>query len=345
MLKIAAIARAAKLGILGTGLALVIEVVSVLAWVSAHAEAPRLSIAVLGHALSSVLLAFSFPSLLPKAYRIPVWGTRIFLLNVAMFIPAIGALGLVITLLIALYLPKQHVEIAYDLIDVPELPHRTVRHSEVSARFGEGAIEGVLRHVQDPEVRLAAVMAIRQMKEELAVPLLRIALKDPVDDVRLLAYAMLYGKEQGVYDRIQKATQSLQAAAEEDRLAIHKALANDYWELAYLGLAAGDVLAFALDSSEKHARIALELQEETSTARLLGRVLLRQRKFAEARASFSRANALGLPDETIRPYLAEIAFMERKFEEVRLHLLALDPRSLRRPPLDGIARYWLGENP
>lgn len=201
----------------------------------------------------------------------------------------------------------------------------------------------MLRNAADPGKRLQAVMATRQMSDAAAIPILRLALKDPDDDVRLLAYAMLSGKEETINARIKQQLSHLDT--EQDPLMqfqLHQRIATDYWEIAYLGLAEGEVLAHALQTARRHAGRALEKQPDGAGSYfLLGRILLRQGHVEQAHTAFVRARELGLPEVELLPYLAEIAFKQRRFHDVRALLGGLDPLARTHPALSGVADYWL----
>ena len=104
--------------------------------------------------------------------------------------------------------------------------------------FNDGGLQDVLRHAPDTEKRMAALFATRRMPPREAIPILKLALRDPADDVRLLAYSMLDKQESEINLRIEAALRQL-AAEGAHRTALHDALARWYWELAYLGLAQG----------------------------------------------------------------------------------------------------------
>jgi cytochrome c-type biogenesis protein CcmH/NrfG len=73
---------------------------------------------------------------------------------------------------------------------------------------------------------------------------------------------------------------------------------------------------------------------------LLGRILLRLSRPAEARAALERALALGASRLSVLPWLAEAAFRERRFADVRAALSALDLRFLGRSPLLRARSFW-----
>ena len=128
-----------------------------------------------------------------------------------------------------------------------------------SRRFGPGSLEGILRHSPDPETRLRVVLACRSCPSGPAVHLLRLALRDPVDDVRLLAYAVLERKEREIQSRDpERCWRNGRAASGQQRpaaarRATHAQLAELYWELVYQGLVEGELLAFSLEQVLWHA--------------------------------------------------------------------------------------------
>ncbi|PMZ42773.1 transporter, partial [Pseudomonas sp. GW247-3R2A] len=89
-------------------------------------------------------------------------------------------------------------------------------------------------------------LATRRMPGKEAVPILKLALGDPSDDVRLLAYSMLDKQESDINLHIQIALGELVNANAKTAGALHGRLARWYWELAYLGLAQGSVLDHVL---------------------------------------------------------------------------------------------------
>ncbi|MGZ0843230.1 HEAT repeat domain-containing protein, partial [Klebsiella pneumoniae subsp. pneumoniae] len=74
----------------------------------------------------------------------------------------------------------------------------------------------VLRHAPDPNQRLTAIFATRRMPGKEAIPILKLALRDPADDVRLLAYSMLDQKESRINQRIEAALGRLAGATPRD---------------------------------------------------------------------------------------------------------------------------------
>ncbi|MCA1663775.1 MAG: hypothetical protein LC659_05830, partial [Myxococcales bacterium] len=122
-----------------------------------------------------------------------------FVFATALLLPGVGALGLLIGLVAPLRWPRPPEPASrFRVVRPPELPFRPTRVAERPV-YGEGHLVGMLRHGARPDQRLRAVMATRQLTDQYAIPVLGVALKDRVDDVRLLAYSLLDRKERALY--------------------------------------------------------------------------------------------------------------------------------------------------
>lgn len=245
-------------------------------------------------------------------------------------------------------------------LDVPAAEARPNVHAEARPdttaadrapiMTGGRSLSDILHGSDSVTERVAAVLAVRHLPTRAAVPILRLALRDPADDVRLLAYAMLDRRDAALQSRIQALETSLarEPLAPGDAAAMHRTLARLHWELAYSGLATGAVEQRALDSAAAHARAALAVDAAADTAAdrgtlfLLGRILLRQGALREAEQVLTRARELGIAESSIRPFLAEIAFLERRFAHVRAHLDA-GGRDQRPGVASYLGRFWLPE--
>jgi hypothetical protein len=205
-----------------------------------------------------------------------------------------------------------------------------------------------------PLKRLKAVMATRHMAPRDAMAVWSKATRDPVDDVRLLAYAMLDNSEKKLADRILALTEALPETPQGRRNDSHKIIAALCWELVYHRLVQGAVRQHWLETARRHIEVVLmpgahasgngsatfagvamqraaESQEAPTTPAvseaadadswmLYGRILLEADEIAEAEQAFARARRAGMGEQKIAPWLAEIAFRERKFEAVRRYL-------------------------
>jgi len=186
----------------------------------------------------------------------------------------------------------------------------------------------------------ARVIAARGRDDPGATALLRRALADRDEDVRLVAHAVLESKQRIAYRRVQD------GAGEP---AADLRLAAAHWELVRSDLADGECLTHALASARRHARAATaQHRERAQLALLVGRIALRAGELArtqrarsagllaDAEAALSRAVELGLPPAVAAPYLAEAAFLRRRFDRVAQRLAAAGAH----PALARVRRYW-----
>ena len=90
--------------------------------------------------------------------------------------------------------------------------------SGVATDIGAASFEARLRFNPDPASRRAAVLATRRLRNPAdATRLLRLALRDHSEEVRLLAHALLEDRERRAYDAIEQLTRELAAAPAERR--------------------------------------------------------------------------------------------------------------------------------
>lgn len=295
---------------------------------------------VLAHGAASALTSSLLFGVLPARWRKPALPAILFLFTLCFLLPLVGVIGLAATFLVVLYWPRGEAkESPFVVTELPELPFRALRSRQ--RFYTEGHLVSALRHSNDPEERVRTVMAARQVSDQYAIPVLSVALKDPVDDVRLLAYAMIDSKERGLYAQIRDATKELEKADIAHAVELHRRLAECYWELAYLGLAQGDVLNHVLKTARKHAdAVAGVLPNDGGNLLLLSRILIKMGRLDDAEESIARAREAGMPDPAVLCLLAEVAFLRRRFEMVHFLLDSIDPAIRDLPPLSQVATYW-----
>lgn len=304
------------------------------------------------HSISSYFLAWGFWQLLPRRYKLPARRTLSFLFVLLLILPVVGALGVLWSIVSALKQPRGRAFQGARIIRLPELPFAPPVIYKAPP-YSQGALRQIVYFATRPLKRLKAVMATRHMAPRDAMAVWSKATRDPVDDVRLLAYAMLDNSEKKLADRILAMTEALSETPVGRRNDTHKIIAALCWELVYHRLVQGAVRQHWLETARRHIEVVLtplapasgsgaatfagvempgaETLEEpaTSTAfhagdpdswMLYGRILLEADDLVQAGQAFSKARHAGMGEQKIAPWLAEIAFRERKFGAVRRYL-------------------------
>ncbi|WP_241264497.1 tetratricopeptide repeat protein [Marinobacter daepoensis] len=303
---------------------------------AAHALAGYL----VAHALACLVFTLALLVFMPARYRQQRWLPAIFLFSLQFAIPLVGSLGVFAGILLALYLPRSSRELPWQQVPIPELPYRPT-DMDNQVVYTEGGLRQVLREANDPAKRLKALLASRQMSGREGVNILREALKDPVDDVRLLAYSMLEQREKALVQEAERLqTQLAQTTEPKPVKQMNRRLAQTWWETAYLGLAQGSLRQYYLEKSRELLIKLVATYDEPADWQLLGRVELALGKPDQARDAFEVAIDNGARQEHILPYLAEIAFLDQDYQRVRFYL-ARCAHGHSHPAITPLLEAWL----
>jgi hypothetical protein len=292
------------------------------------------------HGVGSGVGGALMTALVPRRYRRRPWWTFSLFLGFCLFIPVLGLAGLLLAVWPGIVLERHARQNAYQSVSVPELPFQPL-NVQKQPIYGKAGMISVLRHARDPERRIKTLIATRQMTSQEAIPVLKEALRDPVDDVRLLAYSMLDAKEEEINATLRRLLERSERASADQQQKLHQRISNGYWELAYLGLAQGEVLRHSLAQALSHLEQAMAAGADEPALHIQrGRLLMHQRRWDEAERAFGTAVQCGMPATGVAPYLAEIAFEKKNFQQVAAHLRKLGPSIRRTERLAAVAAYW-----
>jgi cytochrome c-type biogenesis protein CcmH/NrfG len=105
-------------------------------------------------------------------------------------------------------------------------------------------------------------------------------------------------------------------------------------------LVQGGLREHAAGQARQHLERAMALDTtDPSTQVLMAQIALSAGDYGGAHAALQRALSLGLPEPRVLPYLAEVAFLTRRFDEVR----AIAARLAAQPDMQGsdrVMQYW-----
>lgn len=254
-------------------------------------------------------------------------------------LPAIGLLGVACALYLGRRLSLFATEHPMQRTEAPRLPHRPPE-LEKNLKFAAGGLGDILRHSGDVAKRVLAVTAASRMSEREAIPFLKLAMSDPADEVRLLAFSVKDKIETGINEKIKKNLSELPTVDARARPTVHRALAFLYWELVYLNIAEGDLRNFMLSEADEHAAACLASNSEASLHTLRGRIALERRDATTAGTHFQAALEAGADIESVATYLAEAAFIAQDFTSVAAHLERLPLHFRATAPYHALCRSW-----
>ncbi|PSU44835.1 hypothetical protein C9J12_25405 [Photobacterium frigidiphilum] len=272
--------------------------------------------------------------LLPLRYKTPIVSSVTFLFLFNFLLPLFGMFGTVFSLLVALYIPRKQNLTTWQECEEALLPQSP--DDVLSTQFGTGALRDILLNNTDPERRLIAVSAIRHLPKPQAVPLLQLALKDLSDDVRLLGYSSLETIETQINETLSLFKNQFQ---HQEQASKAYEIAQQYWELCYLGIAEGALRKHYLEQAELYLTIANDISNSASSNLLLGRVMLEQQRPDDAFEYLTQALNGGLMVKQVAPYLAEAAYDIGDYETVK-HYIHYFPEQ-KGETLSQIKEYWI----
>lgn len=285
-------------------------------------------------ALASLVLVASVPG--PSRSQ-PGWAFAFFFL-LCFFIPVMGVPGLLAAAIVARFFPKRGSKEVFAVVAAPEFAPNDDRPLLPTAH---GPVRAQLTNPSSSvETRMRALLSVQELPSRMANPIIRQMLADPSDDVRLVAYGILDSREKRINARIQAARVNLESPDPATRMPAEKELAELYWELVYQGLVQGDLQKHAAAQSRMHFDAALKLAPEDAALWALGgRLANFAGQYERAWHAFTRSMECGLPEVRVLPYLAEVAFRMRRFDQVR-ELLERIAQTSHTQRMAQVIDYW-----
>lgn len=294
------------------------------------------------HIVASLVAALCISALLTKLVpgRRKLLILSLFLMSV--FIPFLGAAGCWLSMTFgAIMAQHRHKEnVFWQFTDNADLPFAAPVGRPIPRLDSRGFIEQ-LSFDSNAEKLYNKVVASRHIRDSQSGPILKSAVKNPNERIRLVAYQMLDKKVSSLNKEIQRLETEANRATGLSKSNIHLQITNNYWEL--LTLEGDEPVAREqlLSKAEHHTNEALQLQPDSINAHfLLGQISLKQGSTIKATQAFDQAQKHGMSKDKVIPYIAEAAFIERDFKKLREILKNLNPAFKSYPPFSNVVEYW-----
>ncbi|CAM3745038.1 hypothetical protein VA7868_03383 [Vibrio aerogenes CECT 7868] len=293
------------------------------------------------YVLAAMVFGVSCLALLPVRYRRFPAFAFLFLFLFAVSLPVLGMIGCLVAIVAGVHYPLVKKQDVLEEHLVPALPFEPDQIS-LTPRYSRGGVAAILKYAKDVDKRLFAVVTTRNMDDREAIPILRQALKDTDDDIRLLAYSSLDKKETAINDDIHALKKQLAGqfiTSLTGTATCHHQIARKYWELSYLGLSQGALRQYVLEKAAFHAEQSLMYEHAVTTEILLAKIWLMMSRYEQSQTLFEKIARSGVPLQQTYPYLAEIAFKTGQYQKCQAYLAHLDGQKLSLN-LDKIRNYW-----
>lgn len=217
-------------------------------------------------------------------------------------------------------------------------------HAEWDALPSGSAGQSIVEILQSPRTQLRrnAVLALRELDPQLAIPLLRKGLQDSDEQVRIYAQNILSTMLERFEDGIKQLEARIGATTFDAVTATR--LAEQYFELVYLDVAGDDetaahYLAKALGLLERAAAAA---PTDASIAFLGFKYALRARDISAAYRWLGLLESRQSEAQHVLPWRMELAFLEGDWARLQ-QLFATFARARHvNPRIEDLARFWTG---
>lgn len=286
---------------------------ALMAWVESE---PWLALLI--HLAASALFASVLVSAVAKTHACGLSGW-LFMFVLMLFMPFIAPIGLALLALPALAWPRrqnQPGQETYRRISTPTAMPMPQAEQRAAARAAT-ELESILCHSRTAKRRLSAVLDTTYLDDADAVPLLRKALRDPEDDVRLLAYALLERKEQTFADHVAGLKHSLEAEGfPRARAYRSRQLAQGYLDYIESGLVQESLVPHYLAKVQLCLEAALKHHFRNPVLHVIeARLLLLQLDPGGAGRALARAAYFGAASAELAALDAEIDLQARKAQQ------------------------------
>jgi tetratricopeptide (TPR) repeat protein len=204
----------------------------------------------------------------------------------------------------------------YDKLEEVKVPKR---------KFGEAAVrELVYNKSMPPELRLKAFSFLAEAISPETVKLLKIGIKDPNDEIRMLCISEIKKLEERISKTIHIYLKKLKEAKTDiDKLDALENLAKAYWEFVYYDLADEAMYNFYLNEAYKYCLQAIEFANEKGLKLdphiklILGKIYIIKGDYEEARKYLEEVIKTNIPKFKVALDLGEVYYMYKEFERIK----------------------------
>ncbi|MDA8562056.1 tetratricopeptide repeat protein [Gammaproteobacteria bacterium] len=167
--------------------------------------------------------------------------------------------------------------------------------------------------------RVDAMLTVNMFGSSSVNKLIRNILPDDQYELRMLAFNILYAKENKVIKKINALINKLdEKNSLKEKAIIEKSIALNYWELVYSNLIDPLLVDLSFEQVNKYADLAKQyLKDDSSLWFLLGRIYLRQKNIDKSIDAFNKAIKYGASVSRVNLYLAEIYFKSNNYNKVK----------------------------
>lgn len=294
------------------------------------------------HAVTAVLFGCVAGVWIGAFSQLNAKAMAVFIACCGLFMPGVGGLSCFIALAVAhrVWVRRESDVTDYVVTENTALPFTTPIGRKAMVPDSRGFVEQ-LRYSKDADAMYQKVLSSSYIRNSLSVDVLREAVSNQDERIRLTAYQILDRKVNDLNAEIQRLEKNAQSQDARNSSNTWLQIANNYWEL--LTIERSDPIArkqLLKKSVEAAKRSVNENTNNRNAYLVLGRTCLASSNYEQAESALLTSLKLGMPKDKVVPYLAEVAFGKREFKNVHLLLNTLDNSFKQYPPLKQVSEYW-----
>ncbi len=242
----------------------------------------------------------------------------LFLFNTVMII-----VGPVLTLLLYFYLSKANKNISKQKVHTLDMNLLKISYPLITRDYRGGPLEDFLINEESSQERKVRILSyIKENFHKDDMRLFYSTLSGRGDESRLFCFGTINQMEKklndkinDLFDKLSKCTDTLKKSAYESELA------HLYWDFVYFQLISKDLEGFYLDNAKNFTQKALKTDPEDRQLNiLLAKINLKMKRFDQAAEAFEKVIDDPSFRDTALPYMAQLYFEKRDFEQLR-HIL------------------------
>jgi len=266
-----------------------------------------------------IILSFILIQFLPKKYQ--SYKTEIFIfftiLNIGLLF-----IGVFLTIIMMLFgLSWATHRLSHPDYETVHFQEKVAEFPIVYSKFQEGLLmmEGEHQHSLSSDEKIKSLRILYETNSQNNIGKIKHYLSDNSDETRLYAFALVATFEKKLNDGIKELQNEIKATTDTKLLEkLHFKLAQGYWQFIFHGVADEQLGRFY---TEKIEGILKESPHNPSSYVLLGKIHLFNHELKEAENAFLKAIDLGIPEQALYTFLAEIKYAQKKYDEISQYII------------------------
>jgi len=279
-----------------------------------------------------------------RLYRKQGWRVIAFF---ALMGAAIPVLGVVVSFAVALMLRRSKTKLVRGGTHNIDLDELILSFPVARRTFGEGALSILLNKQYMPaNVKIHALSALESQINRTHLAIIKQALSDKEDEVRLFSFSIIDKMEKRINSQIHRYRQIFEKGKHKrEKMAAAKELARLYWDLVYFELADETLQHFLIEETLRFIQYVLKNDyDNIAMHMLLGRVYLHKKMDESAQREFAYVlESDPAQYGVVAPYLAEIFFRQGNYRTVRSLMIHDDNELHYSIQLYPVVMLWKGE--